>query len=327
MPPDVNSEDFEFFKTVLMLGRQPTVEDLARQKSLRLGHPSFIDDEVPRLAALTAVETICFPDRITDKGLARLPILPRLRVIDLTGCKIGDSSLEFVAGQPALERLVLHGTSITDAGLAHLAGHQKLKYLDLMSTQISDAGLVHLKEIPTLEVLKLPGRRITDLGVEHLAALTRLKQLDLGSAGITSDGLVHLTGLANLTDELKPCRSFDHGCRASSCRQDLQPSHALPRLDPDHGSGARSPHESQEARDTLAKPNLDRRRGPGDSLGNDTAQEPRRRRHRHHRRRTGPFEEADPPGRNRVPCEGIDETGSPRTKRAFPQWDEDVDFD
>ena len=165
--------------------------------------------------------------RAGDSHLARLAAvdLPRLEMLLLTDCPLGDESLKHFARFPTLQCLNLERTRITDRGLAHLsklpdllllrlngtavtdeglktlAACPKLRHLELEDTAVTSAGLAHLAEISSLKTLYLRGTRITDAGLAHLQALPELYSLALDRTAITDAGLFHFSqpgGLRNV---------------------------------------------------------------------------------------------------------------------------------
>ena len=136
--------------------------------------------------------------KITDEGLAQVPGLRMLSVLQLNGLRITDAGLVLLKRLPRLEELELGGTQITDAGLENFGGLTHLNSLNLNSTQVTGVGFKHLHGLPRLECLYLSGSPVTDAGMEHLGGLTQLRHLDLDATRVTDAGLVHLHGLTQL---------------------------------------------------------------------------------------------------------------------------------
>lgn len=88
-------------------------------------------------------------------GLARLPSLRNLRVLDLAVRAVGPKSLSCLSSVPWLECLYLHGTNIRDDGVEPLAQVTQLRELDLTGTRVTAAGLNKLAQLPHLASLGL----------------------------------------------------------------------------------------------------------------------------------------------------------------------------
>jgi hypothetical protein len=68
----------------------------------------------------------------------------------------------------ALTLLNLSGNRITDAQMPYLAKLENLQSLDLDNTRITDAGLVHLYGLKNLGSVNLSGTQVTPQGIERL---------------------------------------------------------------------------------------------------------------------------------------------------------------
>jgi hypothetical protein len=120
--------------------------------------PGFVDGREfsdRELAELPA-DTCCLSleqSRVSDAGLRALPVLPRLRCLDLDGTSITDRALEWVAEQPALEELWLEQTVVSDVGLSSLQGLRSLRSISLLDTEVTVEGVNALRAThPTIEV-------------------------------------------------------------------------------------------------------------------------------------------------------------------------------
>jgi len=111
-----------------VLSRPVTGEDLAllepaRQAivELNLGGVGVTDALLEPVAAMTSLERLNISrSDISDRGLAAIGHLERLRVLNLYGSPISNASVETIAGLPALERVYLWRTFINDEGIAAL---------------------------------------------------------------------------------------------------------------------------------------------------------------------------------------------------------------
>jgi hypothetical protein len=88
---------------------------------------------------------------ITDKGIAKLVGLKKLRRFYLGGGTPGDEVVKAIAANmPDLESLELgtfgvNGTRITDASVPHLAKLKRLKEAGLNGSKLTDTGLKELR--------------------------------------------------------------------------------------------------------------------------------------------------------------------------------------
>jgi len=135
---------------------------------------------------------------LTDRCLADLKRLPRLKALDVSGgdSKVTDAGTIDISEMKSLESLSLPSV-LTDAGTARLAGLTRLKSLQL-GGEITDAGTAHLAGLKDLEKLEVWSERITDAGISHIAKLKNLKELHIYNCRMTNNGLAMLAGLKSL---------------------------------------------------------------------------------------------------------------------------------
>jgi len=134
----------------------------------------------------------------TDRNLAQLKALPRLKGLDVSGgeSKVTDAGMVHVGQMKQLESLSLP-SAISDVGVAQLAGLKKLKSLQI-GGPITDGGISRLAGLQNLEELELSCDRITDAGIAHIAGLTNLRILRLGNCRMSDAGLTQLARLKSL---------------------------------------------------------------------------------------------------------------------------------
>jgi hypothetical protein len=196
------------------------IASLDHVTSLHLGGSRHLtDDGLLQLARMPQVEHLDLGGTgITDRGLAVLRHLPRLRVfemlwhggisdagiahlrdcdrlerVDLMGSATGDGAIEALQRKPHL-RLFQTGRLVTDAGLPLL--HQ----FPMLKTWHPRETLTPIDNRPDVHVRLLIDGPFTDAGLAGLAGLEGLSELDLfwHVTGITSDGFAHLVELPNL---------------------------------------------------------------------------------------------------------------------------------
>ncbi len=83
-----------------------------------------------------------------------------LRVLNLSGTRVGDEDMVEVARMKNLEVLALQDTAVTGAGLSRLRGLQKLNVLNLANCRIGDADLKVFASMPNLRIVFAAGSRI-----------------------------------------------------------------------------------------------------------------------------------------------------------------------
>jgi uncharacterized protein (TIGR02996 family) len=143
------------------------------------------------------------------RALPGLPLLPRLKSLNLLGSKATEEDLLALAGArlDGLDELNLAGKVCTPAVVAALAANpslRRLRKLELSGNPIGDAGAAALAGSPlagTLEELKLKGCDVGWRGVRALARsphLGRLVLLDLSDNPILDGGPRALAGSETL---------------------------------------------------------------------------------------------------------------------------------
>lgn len=189
----------------LMLNNQPITDDaIPRLKGLHCARVQFSNVAVSdvNLSHLSAVHELHLvtlqATNVTDRGVAVLAGMPRIRELYLPGNPISNDGLRHLKRLPNLQTLQLTGTHITGYGLEHLRDHKSLRSLELDACSIGDEGLQHVAAIPTLEILTLGGTKISDADLALLTPLSKLSHLRLSYTAVTDDGLVHLKSLKQL---------------------------------------------------------------------------------------------------------------------------------
>jgi hypothetical protein len=118
---------------------------------------------------LTALDLSGSPG-LTDDGVRWLARLPKLRHLNLAGCRITDAGLAVLRRLPALESLSLAWTATSDAGATHLAACRELRALDLSGTEMGDGAIRALAGHGKLHDLR-SGEAVTDAGLPALHEL------------------------------------------------------------------------------------------------------------------------------------------------------------
>jgi hypothetical protein len=146
-----------------------------------------VGDEVVRLVKdLSELESISLlQTSITDKGLAHLTKLPKLRELCIGVCsEISDDGFKHIGKMKKLEILWINNSSskVTGSNIGALQGATKLHDLDLTGTTVTDKGVEALANHPSLRSLGLNGCDVTDGCLKYLEKMPKLRQV-----GITGD--------------------------------------------------------------------------------------------------------------------------------------------
>lgn len=114
----------------------------------------------------------------TDADFRRIAHLSGLRILYCSKSdRITDKGLASIAGMRRLRELNLYRAGVTDAGLAHLAGMTEMEDLHLGMTKVVGPGLVSLARMRRLQRLSLEDTPLDDSALPHLFALTGLRRL------------------------------------------------------------------------------------------------------------------------------------------------------
>lgn len=89
-------------------------------------------------------------------------------LVELTGPRITDVTLEYLRDLDQLQYVKLDKTEVTDAGISNLRHLRRLQILIIDESQVSDACLVHLKDLSELQTLDLLNTQVTNEGVLKL---------------------------------------------------------------------------------------------------------------------------------------------------------------
>lgn len=115
-----------------------------------------------------------------------------VNVVDLSGTKADDASLESLKGLGHLRMLSLDRTQITDVAVEAFKSFPQLRLLSLRFTNVTDASTKVIGELENLNYLYLTHTRITDSSIEALSKLKHLKELYIRWTNISDVGLEQL---------------------------------------------------------------------------------------------------------------------------------------
>lgn len=187
-----NSGTFEVFEVSQLPSELFTIQ------AVHIGHrylktTPIPDDVLRSLSSLQgAFDLNFYSSGLSNRGLALLTDLPKLKYLTLSKNSISSAGLAHLVQFDSLESLGLEYTHISDKGLLYLQKLPHLKNLRLDQTDITDRGLLNLKQHKNLETLSLRGTHVTNAGIQHLKEFPQLSYLTLQHTPITDEGLVGL---------------------------------------------------------------------------------------------------------------------------------------
>jgi len=201
------------------------IETMERVKFLGVMGFDYLTDEsfeAIRLPKNLEAVQFLFAPKITDKALARLHSLRKLRRLDIDCREVTDAGLLQLKDSLGMKELHLYDSAVsgtafrdlpwivqieqmswrsvaTDEGVCALGRCEKLTSLDLSKSVITDAALKSLSAHRSLQSVTLDGTAVTDQGLSHLAHLRGLEVLQLYDCdAVTDSGIAYLSGLPKL---------------------------------------------------------------------------------------------------------------------------------
>jgi|SRR5579872_6783291 len=160
-----------------------------------VAHTNFDDEHVPLLEPFVELHDLQLDDtRVSDIGLARLPVFEGLDSLSLSGTRVTDGGIVILRRFNRLREIDLSDTCVGDVGLQQLTALKNLVSLKLNRTHVTDVGLEYLVKLSYLQELELAETSITDAGMRSITQMTSLRRLSLGGVAVTDAGfaLVHL---------------------------------------------------------------------------------------------------------------------------------------
>jgi ankyrin repeat protein len=137
---------------------------------------TMTDRALARIADLDHVTSVSLGGsrQLTDEGLRHLARMPQLEHLDLSeypGGRITDRGLAVLRHLSRLRRFDMAWQSgVSDEGVANLRFCHELESVDLMGSPTGDAAIAALRGKSSLRRLKT-GRLVTDAGIEHLCEI------------------------------------------------------------------------------------------------------------------------------------------------------------
>lgn len=145
-------------------------------------------------------------ERITDKGLKHLTILPRLKKVVLANTHITDEGLKELVKLPHLYNLDLRNTNVTNEGMKTLLQAKQLNTLSVSQTQVDNNGMDTIAQMKNLSNLSIAYLSyVNGSGIAKLKDLN-LRWLFLSGLGL-DDGLLSIRNMQSLRLlDLENCR-------------------------------------------------------------------------------------------------------------------------
>lgn len=195
---------------------RPGLAALASMKTLRGLVMQWVDvnEEVEALAASTSLDDITFMGsaqskvvlddagavhlakiksltkvvvwhtKVTDKTMAALATLPKLRTLIINKTAIGDEGFKAFANHPELTTIWADETQITDASAPVFASLKKLGSLNLEATKLTDAGLLTMAANPSITSITARKTAVTDDGVTKAKAVNAKLRVSKQASGV-----------------------------------------------------------------------------------------------------------------------------------------------
>lgn len=120
-------------------------------RSLRINSQKITDVGLENIRHHPQLQTVGFQEASIENP-AVLATLPQLREVDLSGTKLVDDSLQFIAQSNSIVSLSLHRTSLTDAGLLQLSSLGTLRDLTVGPNISEQAASSLQKTLPACKV-------------------------------------------------------------------------------------------------------------------------------------------------------------------------------
>jgi hypothetical protein len=129
---------------------------------------------------------------LTDAGLKRLTVQPKLQTLDLSFTAVTDAGVKSLSTFSQLASLYLDRTAVRGEWFANLP---QLLQLSLWASQVTDDGVKNLAGMTRLQLLNLAETQVTDAGLDGLRGLAQLRRLNLAGTQVTDEGLKKLVDL------------------------------------------------------------------------------------------------------------------------------------
>ena len=170
---------------------EPKLETDAENRPIAaiLNGTQFGDDDLLRVVGIPWLQRIELAEsRVTGRSLEKLKLLPKLKLLDLSGTSLTDDDfLPFTQLTTLIELKLNNCPWLKDEHLASLGELKKLRRLEVASPEITDRGLRVLGQFPDLNTLVIGDcAELSDALIETVETLPQLRELTLASANLSS---------------------------------------------------------------------------------------------------------------------------------------------
>lgn len=131
-------------------------------------------------------------EKLARTDLRTLPVLPTLRVLNVTAEGLEPEFGELVAQQPALETVSVVCPSLNDAFVVQLCRAPRLREVALQSNRLSPRAAVTLSQVPGLEVLSMDNVRIDLAAAQQIGAMPAVREVGVEITGLDAAGVAAL---------------------------------------------------------------------------------------------------------------------------------------
>jgi len=221
-----NLRTLDLRMTKVTPGGLAPLANLTQLEELELSSGAGTDVGVGHLRGLTKLRTLGtdgFGSELSDVGLGYLKGMTQLEGLEFAARHVSDKGIAILAQLPRLRVLKIHAAfphvseaiALTARGVEQLGQFSSLERLDLdPETAIDDTWLRAIGRLVGLRQFQIAGAGITDAGLVHLQGLPNLEKLRIISPNVTDAGLVHLRPLARLVELGFYARVSDAGIAA-----------------------------------------------------------------------------------------------------------------
>jgi hypothetical protein len=165
-------------------------------ESVSLWGPGITDEVLVNVATISSIANLKASNTsITDKGLAELKKLPKLRMLFILGTVATGSGLDGLADSGKLTNLSFAAAHLDSVGVGMIAEIKSLQTLELHASLVNEAELVPLRDLQELLSINQGYAKVTDWSASWLANLKKLRQIDLGNTLVTKNGVRRLRKL------------------------------------------------------------------------------------------------------------------------------------
>ncbi len=157
----------------------PNLQRLSKLSRLDLKSTLLQADDLASLDRLDSLRELCLDNSgLSGATLARCRILPRLKVIGLSGLSDLTPVLRKLAESNNLERLEINGSNLTKQDCVYISRMTKLRNLLLSNNPITDGDLEQLTSLKNLTVLDSRNcNKLTPKSIDSFAKFKNLEEL------------------------------------------------------------------------------------------------------------------------------------------------------